>query len=169
MKIPASICGTTLMLGILLASSALAEDAFCGRWEMDVAASSYASGDLPQAMTIEMDNANGHEHYRSRTVRRNQQVATAEYTADYDGRLAMVVGDSGMLTPVSLKRVSANIIEATYQRAFQTIARSTRVVSADALTLTITTTISGEPQNTVNVGVYKRGEHTRPTVAGNIE
>jgi type II secretory pathway predicted ATPase ExeA len=157
------------MFGSLSASSALGEDAFCGTWVMDVAASWYATGDLPQAMTIEIDTANGHEHYRSRTVRRNQQVATAEYTADYDGRLAMVVGDSGMLTPVALKRVSANTIEATYQRAFQTIARSTRVVSADALSMTITTTISGEPQNTVNVGVYKRGEHTRAAVAGNIE
>jgi len=168
MKIPVSICVATLMFGVAAASST-PEDAFCGRWVMDVAASSYAAGDLPQAMTIEMDTANGHEHYRSRTVRRNQQVATAEYTADYDSRLAMVVGDSGMLTPVSLKRVNANTIEATYQRAFQTIARSTRVVSADALTLTITTTISGETQNTVNIGIYKKADLHGQPLAGNIE
>jgi hypothetical protein len=157
------------MFGTLPASSALGEDAFCGRWVMNVAASSYATGDLPQAMIIEMDTANGHEHYRSRTVRRNQQIATAEYTADFDGRLAMVVGDSGMLTPVSLKRMSANTIEATYQRAFQTIARSIRVVSADALTMTITTTISGEPQNIVNIGIYDREDIHGQPLAGNIE
>jgi hypothetical protein len=169
MKIPASICVATLMFGVAPASGALEEDAFCGKWVMNVAASSYASGDVPQAMTIEMDNANGHEHYRSRTVRRNQQVATAEYTADYDGRLAMVVGDSGMLTPVSLKRVNANTVEATYQRAFQTIARSTRVLSADALTMTITTTISGEAQNIVNIGIYDRADLHGQPLAGNIE
>jgi hypothetical protein len=169
MRIPAAACALAMVGCALPATAALDKDVFCGRWVMSVEASSYATGDLPQAMTIEVETDNGREHYRSRTVRRDQKVATAEYTADYDGRPALVVGDSGLLTPVSLKRLSPSSVEATYQRAFQTIARSTRVVSADALTMTITTTIVGEPKNTVNVGIYKKADSVGQPLAGNIE
>jgi hypothetical protein len=71
--------------------------------------------------------------------------------------------------PTMAARLSPSTVEATYQRAFQTIARSTRVVSADALTMTITTTIIGEPKNTVNVGIYKKADSLGQPLAGNIE
>ena len=84
-----------LLIGTLLAAPALGADPFAGTWVMNTAASSYMSGDLPQAMTIEVDVGERGEHYRSRTVRANRTLATAEYTADYDGRLAMVIGTPG--------------------------------------------------------------------------
>jgi hypothetical protein len=145
-----------LVIGTLLAAPAFAADPFAGTWVMNTAASSYMSGDLPQAMTIELDVGERGERYRSRTVRANRTLATAEYTADYDGRLAMVIGDLGLLSPVSLKRLGTSTVEATYKRAFQTIAHSVRVVSADARTMTITTTINGEAINAVNIGVYSK-------------
>jgi hypothetical protein len=144
------------VIGCFVAWAAPAADLFTGIWVLNAGASTYATGDMPQSMTIRLDATEQGEHYFSRAVRKNRQKATAEYSADYNGTLAMVVGDSGLLTPVSLRRTDPNTVEVTYQRAFRTIAHTVRVVSPDARTMTITTTVNGEPKERVNIGIFSK-------------
>lgn len=154
-------CAAAAVLASLLAAAASAADLFAGTWEMNAADSKYAEGELPQSMSIRIESVGQGEHYLSRTVRRNNKVSTAEYTAAYDGSLAMVLGDTGLLAPVSLSRIDDHTLASTYQRAFLVIARSVRVLSSDAGTMTITTTTLGaDGQGAVNVSVF----HKQPEV-----
>lgn len=149
-----------LVMAMVMASAAAAAaadaDPFIGTWEMK-AASGGLGEDLPQHMVIVMDAAAGGVHYRSEATRGNGRTATAEYTAEYDGQLAMVSGDAGLLAPVALKRIDRNTVEASYKRGFQTIASSRRVVSPDGATMTITTSSTADDgRKVVNVGVFER-------------
>ena len=155
-----------LLVGMALPSrlpaATSADDVFVGTWTLDPRASHYVSRDMPARMVIVMDAVPGGIHYKSKAVRagRNgmaESSVTAEYTADYDGKLAMVLGNSGIMAPVQLHRLNARSVAADYVRGFQRIARSVRVVSADGATMTITTTSTRDDAKTVvNVGVYRR-------------
>jgi hypothetical protein len=151
-----SACAAATLLGGLYAPAAPAEDLFAGTWELRPEESKYLNGELPESMTIRLEPSDRGEHYTSRTVRQNKQVATAEYTAGYDGSLAMVLGDAGLLAPVSLRRIDDYTVEATYQRAFHVVARTRRVISADGLTMTLATTTDAGPSGDVNVSVFKK-------------
>jgi hypothetical protein len=132
-------------------------DPFLGQWALDVAASRYPAGTCPASMTIEISVADPGIRYRSDTVLRNGSVVHAYYTARYDGASAIVMGDHGMLLPVSLKRPNPNTVVATYTRALEVVATSRRVVSADSHRMIITTTshdLLG--RQVTNVGIYRR-------------
>lgn len=150
------VCFAAGLLGGLYAQMAPAEDVFAGTWELQAAESKYVNGQLPESMTIQLELSERGEHYTSRMVRQNKQVATAEYTAGYDGRLAMVLGDAGLLAPVSLRRIDDYTVEATYRRAFHVVARTLRVISADGLTMTLATTTDEGAGDGVNVSVFKK-------------
>jgi hypothetical protein len=135
----------TLMICLVAAGGVRAgDDPFIGQWAMDVAGSHYGSGELPRKMVIAMQETPEGISYRSTSTQRDGRTTTAEYVADYLGHLALVVGDSGMMSPVSVKRIDARTVEATYMRGFKVMAVSRRVVSPDGLVMTITTTSRSE-------------------------
>jgi hypothetical protein len=116
-------------------------DPFVGKWSFDRDHSKFESGDVPQSMMITMEAAEGGKiRYHSESTFDNGRQTVSEYTADYDGHLAIVAGHGGVTLPVALKRVDANTVVATYKRSFKVVAISRRVVSPDGLTMTITTT-----------------------------
>jgi hypothetical protein len=84
-------------------------------------------------------------------------MTRAEYTANYDGKQAIVMGAHGMLLPVFLKRVDRYTVVASYTKALQVVARSRRVVSEDGMVMTITTTAKGKAgKNITTIGVYQK-------------
>jgi hypothetical protein len=96
-------------------------------------------------------------HYRSETIQANGYVSHSEYLASYDGREVIVTGSHGLLTPVSLKRLSSNVVVASYVSGLQSVANSRRVVSNDGRMMTITTTSLDQARKVVtNVGVYEK-------------
>jgi hypothetical protein len=134
-----------------------ADDPFVGKWFLDREHSHYESGDIPERMTIAMEATENGVHYRSETTYENGKRASSEYTAGYDGHLQMVVGDLGPMAPVSLKRIDANTVEASYTRAFQVVATARRVVSPDGSTMTITTESNDKIGKTItNVSVFRK-------------
>jgi hypothetical protein len=134
-----------------------AADPFAGTWKLNVYKSRYAPGACPKGMVIEMEPAGEGIRYRSDTTYANGKGNHSEYTAGYSGREAIVTGTTGLMTPVSLKRVDFNVVEASYMRGFQAIATSRRVVSRDGRVMTITTTSKGADGKLVtNVGVYEK-------------
>ncbi|WP_139285064.1 hypothetical protein [Terriglobus roseus] len=95
-------------------------------------------------------------HYHSHTQPMAGEPFDVDYTADYDGKPAMVTGSKSILLPVSLQRDGAAVI-ATYRNAFQVAATSKRTLSDDGRTMTITTISSDSTGVSVtNVGVYRR-------------
>lgn len=142
------LCATKVQAG---------DDLFLGTWRLDTQASHYAAGEMPRSMVIVMAQAPEGISYRSVATRADGRSATAEYLADYSGNLAMVVGDAGMLVPVSVRRIDPYTVEATYIRGFKPVAVSRRVVSPDGSVMTITTNSPGAAAPALaNVGVYVR-------------
>jgi hypothetical protein len=105
-------------------------------------------------------------HYRSDTRRsESDQGVSCEYTADYDGRPAVVRGSAGLMAPVALKQVNATTVEATYMRDLQVTASSRRVLSENAQVMTISTMWRGvDGQSHTNVAVFERAT-SRSTVS----
>lgn len=133
-----------------------ATDPFLGRWVLQPGASHYPGNTCPKGMTIEMTREARGIHYHSHTEPRLGEAFDVEYTADYDGKPAMVTGSRGILLPVSLERRGDAVI-ATYRSALQVAATSKRVLSADGSAMTITTTsYDAEGTAVSNVGVYRR-------------
>jgi hypothetical protein len=146
------------ILAMLTTSIAIADnDPFIGTWSMNVSASKYAANQLPKAMRIVMELAPEGVHYRSETTHVNDRTTVAEYVADYDGKLAMVVGSAGVMAPITLKRIDANTVDASYVKGMQVVATSRRELSKDGRIMTITTvTYDDRRHATTNVGVYER-------------
>ena len=149
-------------IAVLALSAARADEgSFTGTWNLDVHQSKYGEDDLPRDAQLRYEPVSDGVRYSSRTTFRDGAVLTAEYTADYEGHLAMVYGARGFLAPVSLKRIDAHTLQADYCRGLHTVASSRSVLSADGGTLTVTTTsMTREGHSNVHVGVYRRG----PTV-----
>ena len=134
----------------------VAPDPFLGRWELDVVASNYAPGACPKRMLIDMTSEARGTHYHSETELVTGDVFHVDYTAAYDGKPAVVIGDRGMLLPVSLTRLDVHHVKASYSSGFQVEAVSDRVVSPDGKTMTITTTSRDRlGRQQVNVGTYR--------------
>jgi len=95
--------------------------------------------------------------YRSETTYANGNSSRSEYNANYDGKEAIVMGSGGLLLPVSLKRLDAKTVVATYTRGRQIIATSRRAVSRDGRKMTITTTSPDRSgKNVTSIGVYEK-------------
>jgi hypothetical protein len=108
-------------------------------------------------MVIEVESAGDGVHYRSDATYANGVTAHSEYTADYNGKQSLVMGNRGMLLPVSLKRSNSRDVLASYSRGMQVVATSRRVVSKDGQRLTITTTSKDRTgADVVTVGVYEK-------------
>src|SRR5689334_8695068 len=95
---------TTILFVAVLATTAIAsDDPFVGKWVLDVARSEYPAGSCPKTMVIEMESVGHGVRYKSDAVYADGKAVHAEYTADYDGNQAIVMGAHGMMLPVSLK------------------------------------------------------------------
>ena len=147
-----------LMAAMLLVSTALwATDPFVGKWTLNIQKSKYPPGTCPKRMVIEMDPAGQGIRYHSETTFANGSSTYSDYTADYNGKQAIVMGAHGMLLPVSLKRSSPNTVVASYTKSLQVVATSRRVVSPDGRLMTITTTSRDQSGKTATtVGIYER-------------
>jgi hypothetical protein len=146
-----------LMMAMTMTVAMAAGDPFIGKWQLDRAKSKYESGTVPESMTITMEASEQGVRYHSETTFSNGRHSTTEYTANYDERLTTVQQDGGLSAPVSLKRIDANTIEAVYERGFKTIATSTRVVSGDGQTMTVTTLEPTKEERTItSTSVFHR-------------
>ena len=132
-------------------------DLFVGKWNLDVRRSIYPGGTCPKSMTIQMEQVDNGVRYHSATTYKDGIMVHAQYIANYNGKQAMVRTDRGFLLPVSLKRMDARTVEASYSRGFQVVATSRRVVSTDGKTMRITTVSKDATGKTVKtIGFYER-------------
>jgi hypothetical protein len=146
-----------LCLAILVTSAMASTDPFVGKWVLDVRRSEYPAGSCPKSMVIEMEAVGRGVRYRSDATFANGGTIHSEYTADYDGNQALVMGARGMLLPVFLKRIDSHTVVASYTKALMVVATSRRVVSEDGRHMTITTISKAESGKGVKTfGVYEK-------------
>lgn len=132
-------------------------DPFVGTWKLNPQKSRYPRGACPKRMVIVMEPAGEGVRYHSETTYADGNSSRSEYTADYSGKEAIVVGPAGLLLPVSLKRLDADTVVASYMRGMQVVATSRRVVSRDGRVMTITTTSPDKSgKKVITIGVYER-------------
>jgi hypothetical protein len=142
---------------VLVASATASTDPFVGKWVLIPTQSKYPTGLHPKSMIIEIEPAGRGIHYRSQATFSNGSTARSEYTADYNGKQVLVMGNRGMLLPVFLKRPDSRTVVASYTKGLQVVATSRRVVSRNGQSMTVKTVAKDQSGNSVTtIGVYEK-------------
>jgi hypothetical protein len=146
-----------IVVAVLVTAAAASSDPFIGKWILNPQQSKYPPGECPKRMVIEMDATGQGIRYRSEAVYANGGTTHSQYAAEYNGKPVLVLGNNGMLLPVSLKRLDSHTVVASYFKSFEVVATSRRVVSHDGRRMTITTTSRDRfGKSVTTVGVYER-------------
>ena len=160
MQMKSGLSLSALVVGALLSTLGgigVAESAepLLGTWKLDVANSKFSPGPAPKAVTLRYEAAG-----ESLKVTVDSEAATGrtkwEYTAGYDGKDHPVTG-SLETDAVSLKRINPTTTEAAFKKGGKATTTSTRVVSDDGKTLTITTKgTNAEGKAVENIQVFAK-------------
>ena len=156
-------CYVVVVMTLITGCSAAAStDPFIGKWVLNPELSKYPTGACPKSMVIEMEGTGRGIHYRSDSTFANGRTTHSQYTADYDGKQAVVMGNRGLLLPVFLKRQNARTVIASYTKGLQIVATSRRVVSTDGQRMTITTVVKDQMgRNITTIGIYEKQKGKR--------
>jgi len=157
-----TIFSLIVVLLLIATAAAAGADPFVGRWVLNVQHSRYPAGTCPKSMAIHMEPTEKGIRYRSDTTYNNGASTYSQYTVDYDGKQAIVMGARGMMLPVFLRRIDSNTVVASYTKELQVVATSRRVVSKDGRLMTVTTTSKDESGKSVtSVAVFDRADIAR--------
>lgn len=164
MKMRNATCSLVAIIALLATAGAsgstsgsASNDPFIGKWIFDAQHSTYPAGTRPTRMVIEMESVTRGVRYRSDTTYKTGHTAHAEYTADYNERQVLVWGTTGLMLPVSLKRIDSHTVIASYFKSLHVVATSRRVVSRDGQRMTITTTSKDSSgKNITTVSLYEK-------------
>ena len=131
-------------------------DAVIGTWKLNVAKSKYEPGPAPKGTTLTFEVAGDGVKVSSKGEDASGKPTSTEYTAKYDGKDYPITGSQNADT-VALKRIDARTQERTDKKGDKVVATSTRVVSADGKTMTVTTKgTNAQGQAVNNVAVWDK-------------
>ena len=129
-------------------------DPFVGTWVLNRAKSEF-SGNVPEKRKTTFDiTADGSIKHVTETVVANGSTDRVEYTAKLDGKDVPIL--NSFLSVVSLKRIDARTVERTGKLRGMVVETSTRTVSADGQTLTITTMGDNDGNEYSSTQVFER-------------
>jgi|SRR5882724_1766349 len=130
--------GAVLALGVpIMSLSAQAADPAAGTWELNVAKSTFSPGPAPKSLTRTFEVNGTDVKYSAKGVDAAGKPTLMEYTAKYDGKDYPVAGSPDFDT-ISLKQVDPATSVATLKKSGKLVQTTTRVVSKDGKTLTLT-------------------------------
>jgi hypothetical protein len=161
-------CRLMAMVPLLILHGALvfpqtAADPLIGSWKLNRALSTFEPGPPPESRTTTFEMAGDALRHVTETQSRfqNERSATGlggrdrvEYTAKFDGREYPIT--NSFLSTVSLKRIDSHTTERTGKIRGEVVETSTRQVSADGKTLTITTMGINDGMEYESVQVFDR-------------
>ena len=146
-----------LLLALLAATARASDDPFVGTWVLDAASSQYPAGTCPESMVVEMKAAGNGVQYRSDAKYANGRVIHSEYTADYDGNQAIVMGSHGMMLPVFLVRIDSRAVFASLHEVAANRRHQRESCIQDGRRMTITTiATSPSGEKTTTIGVFNK-------------
>ena len=130
------------------------DDPLIGRWVLDRAKSEF-SGNVPEKrITIFQLQPDGNLKHITETVTANGSTDRVEYASKYDGKDVQI--SNSFLWTVAVKRTEARTTERTGKVNGKAVETSTRVVSADGQTLTITTSGTNNDNEYSSTQVFTR-------------
>jgi hypothetical protein len=136
--------------------SAQASNPRIGTWKLNVEKSKYSPGPAPQGQTMKIEASGDGEKATTEGVNAAGTATMTQYTAQYDGKDYPMTGSQNADT-VSLKRIDARTLERTDKKGDKVVATSTRVVSEDGKTMTVTTKgTNAQGQAVNNVTVWEK-------------
>ena len=150
---------TVIVLTAALGSGTVAQTPVpgLGTWKLNVARSKNSPGPVAKSGTVTFSTIGQGVKAVIDVVGPDGGKAHWEYTANFDGNSYPVTGnpDGDM---VVAKRVNANTIETSYSLKGKPTVVNTRVVSADGMTLTVTTMgTNAQGQKVSSVLVFEKG------------
>jgi hypothetical protein len=157
----AVVFGIVVTLGVVLGAglgrvAAQASNPRLGTWKLNVAKSKYSPGPAPQSLTMKIEAAGEGEKATTEGVNAAGTATMTQYTANVDGKDYPMTGSQNADT-VSLKRIDARTMERTDKKGEKVVATSTRVVSEDGKTMTVTTKgTNAQGQAVDNVSVWEK-------------
>jgi len=107
-------------------------------WKLNLAKSTFDPGPPPRSTTTTLFTAGRYLKVVSTTVDANGQISVVEYRVSPDGEEVPVTG-ARAYDSLSMKSIDTNTTEATRRKNGKVVQVSTRVMSADGRTATITT------------------------------
>jgi hypothetical protein len=147
------IVGAALGVGVAGVAAAAGADSIDGAWKLNVAKSKFSPGPAPESQTrTYAETAQGVALTFSGVAADGSQVS-GESTFKYDGKDYPITG-SPNYDAIALTRIDANTVKSTQKRAGKAIGTTTRTVSKDGKTMTLTskgTSAKGTPYNDVLV------------------
>jgi hypothetical protein len=118
--------------------SAQAADPASGTWELNLAKSKFSPGPAPKSLTRTYEVTGGVIKYSLNGTDADGKPTSMQYTAKSDGKDYPVTGSKDF-DAISLRQVDASTMEATLKKGGKAVQTSTRVLSKDGKTLTLTT------------------------------
>jgi hypothetical protein len=136
-----SIC--YLVMAFMTSTALLADDLLNGTWELDTAASKFDPGPARKS-DMRIYKVDGDSiHMTGKVVFADGKSINIEYIGAYDGKDYPVAGNPKVGT-IAQERVNDYIAKTTTKRDGKITATSTRVISKDGKTMTITSTGTDE-------------------------
>ena len=127
----------------MMPATLLASDLLDGTWELDTAASKFDPGPARKS-DMRVYKVDGNIiHMTGKVVFADGKSTDIEYTGAYDGKDYPVAGNPKVGT-IAQERVNDYIAKTTTKRDGKITATSTRVISKDGKTMTITSTGTDE-------------------------
>ena len=157
----AVVLGVVVTLGVVLGAgivsvSAQASNPRIGTWKLNVAKSKYSPGPAPQSVTMKIEASGDGEKATTEGVNAPGTATMTQYTAQYDGKDYPMTGSQNA-DKVSLKRIDARTMERTDKKGEKVVATSTRVLSEDGKTMTVTVKgTNAQGQAVDNVTVWEK-------------
>jgi hypothetical protein len=147
------IVGTVLGVGVAGVAAAAGADPIDGTWKLNVAKSKFNPGPAPQSQTrTYVETAQGVTLTFS-GVAADASPMSGGSTFKYDGKDYPITGLPNY-DAIALTRVDANTVKSTQKRAGKAVGTTTRTVSKDGKTMTLTskgTSAKGTPYDDVLV------------------
>jgi hypothetical protein len=140
-----------LLAALSMVTTALwAADPILGTWKLNLQKSTFLPGPAFQSETRNYEEQKDGVKVTIRTVDGKGRQVTSVYLTTPDGEQHSVSGSGGPADSVALKRINEYTSESTLLHAGKEIAKTTRVVSPDGKTMTITYKGSNPDGNQVN-------------------
>ncbi len=127
-----------LALVPILTTALWAADPSLGTWKLNLGRSAFHPGPGFQSETRTYENQKDGVKVTIRTVNARGKLVTSVYLTTPDGEQHAVSGSGGPADSVGLKRINEFTAESTLMHAGKEIAKTTRVVSEDGRSMTIT-------------------------------
>ena len=142
---------------LLVATAAAQGDPQVGTWQLNVAKSKYSPGPAPKNASTKIEAAGMGTKVTVDQTMADGTTRHWQFTANYDGKDALVTGNNPDADMVARTRINPNTVQTVSKRAGKVTTTQTSAVSKDGKTRTVMTKgVNATGQQVTNIAVYEK-------------